>query len=90
MSDSPKFYTVYILKSLKDNGYYYGMTSDIVTRMKSHNSGKVRSTKNRRSLEMLYSEQFESKTEALKREKFFKSIGGYNWLRKSRIIQKEE
>lgn len=40
------FYTC-LLKSLKDNGYYYGYTKDIKTRLERHNGGKVRSTKSR-------------------------------------------
>jgi predicted GIY-YIG superfamily endonuclease len=33
------FYT-YILKSLKDDGYYYGHTSDIENRLLKHNGKK--------------------------------------------------
>ena len=79
-------YFVYILKSLKDNKYYYGSTGNIENRLKQHNHGKVKSTKNRRPLILHYSEQFEHKTDALKREIFFKSIDGYLWLKKNNII----
>ncbi|RMG68742.1 MAG: nuclease, partial [Calditrichaeota bacterium] len=41
-------YYAYILKSLKDEGYYYGSTADLEQRLRSHNAGKVRSTKHRR------------------------------------------
>ena len=79
-----KFY-VYILKSLKDSGYYYGYTSDIIMRLNFHNTGKVRSTKGRRPLELHYFEEFENKSDALKREIFFKSIAGYWWLKNNDI-----
>jgi len=76
----------YILKSLKDDKYYYGSTSDLDKRLKYHNSGKVRSTKNRQPLILIYSESFETKTLAIKREMFFKSKAGYAWLKNNGII----
>ena len=76
----------YILKSIKDQKFYYGSTSNLGKRLKSHNSGKVRSTKNRRPFVLIYSESFESKTQALERERFFKSIAGYAWLKNNNIV----
>ncbi|MBL0329064.1 MAG: GIY-YIG nuclease family protein [Bacteroidetes bacterium] len=78
-------YYVYILKSLKDNGYYYGYTSDLPKRLERHNSLLVKSTKARAPFVIHYTEMFNSKTEAIKREKFFKSIDGYNWLKENNI-----
>ena len=54
-------YFVYILTSLKDSKRYIGMTSDLNRRLNEHNSGKVKSTKNRRPLELIYTEEFTSK-----------------------------
>ncbi len=71
-----EMYFAYILKSLKDNKYYYGSAGDIKSRLKQHNFGKVRSTKSRIPLILHYSEQFENKSDALKSELFFKSIEG--------------
>jgi putative endonuclease len=79
------FYT-YILKSLKDGLYYYGSTSNLKSRLKEHNYGHVKSTKGHRPYKIHYYEIFETKTEALKRELFFKSIDGYNWLKDKEII----
>jgi putative endonuclease len=76
----------YILKSLKDRKFYYGHTLDLQERLKNHNNGKVRSTKGRRPLELVYSEEFTTKSEAAKRELFYKSIDGYNWLKEKKII----
>jgi putative endonuclease len=77
---------VYILQSEKDHKYYYGSTSDLEIRIKTHNQGKVRSTKSRRPLILIYSETFLTKKEALQRELFFKSKAGYAWLKKQKII----
>ena len=81
-----KMFYAYILKSLKDNTYYYGSTADIKSRLKTHNSGNVKYTKGHRPWKLHYSEMFETRSEAMKREKFFKSIDGYIWLKKRNII----
>ena len=79
-------YYVYILKSLKDQKYYYGHTADLNSRLKEHNYGKVKATKGRRPLVIHYSEEFPTKSEAAKRELFFKSIDGYIFLKRENII----
>ena len=79
-------YNTYILKSLKDGKYYYGHPADLNSRLKEHNNGKVRATKSRRPLIIHYFETFESKSEAVKRELFFKSIDGYIFLKQEEII----
>jgi putative endonuclease len=79
-------YHTYIIKSQKDNGYYFGYTSDVAERLKSHNSGKVKSTKGRRPFVLHYFETFTTKKEASDREKFFKSFEGRQWLFKNKVI----
>ena len=79
------FYT-YILRSLKDNGYYYGHTSDLEARLKKHNDGKVRSTKSRKPFVIHYLEVFSSKAEAYRQEMLLKSAAGKMYLRKKGII----
>ena len=67
---------VYILKSLKDNQYYIGETSDVDARLNYHNSGKQRSTKNRIPFILIHTEIFSNRTEALITEKQIKSWKG--------------
>jgi len=69
-----KFY-VYILKSLKDNRFYTGLTIDWKRRLKEHNIGKIntRSTLNRGPFKLIHLEECENRTIARKREKFWKS-----------------
>jgi putative endonuclease len=78
-------FVVYILKSQKDHGYYYGYTADLDNRIARHNDGLVRSTKSRRPWVLHYAETYQTKTEAIKRENFFKTIDGYNWLKDNNI-----
>ena len=69
-------YVVYILYSKKDHKLYVGCTSNISERLKRHQTGQVRATVNRRPLDLIHSEQFESVTEAFNRERFLKSLWG--------------
>jgi len=79
-------FIVYILKSIKDGEYYFGHTKNLVKRLDYHNKGKVRSTKSRIPLIVHYTEKFTSKSEAFKRELFFKTINGYKFLKSNEII----
>ena len=74
-------YYAYILKSESDGSFYKGSCEDLAVRFASHSAGKVKSTKSRRPWRLHYSEEFATRTEAIKREKFFKSRSGYRWLR---------
>jgi len=67
---------VYVLKSLKDNGYYIGVTHNVTLRFQNHNTGFVRSTRHRRPMKVVYTEIFETKHEALLRERFLKKQKG--------------
>ena len=75
-------YSVYVLKSLKDGKHYTGYTNDLKRRITEHNRGKTESTRRRRPFVLIYSENFEEKDEAEKREKFFKSGRGREELKK--------
>ena len=69
-------YFVYILKSLKDQRYYIGSTSDVIKRLEYHNAGKNKSTKHRAPFILVYQENLSDKSLALKRELQIKSYKG--------------
>ncbi len=70
-----KMYYVYLLKSIKDKGFYIGYSSDLKKRIEEHLKGFVNSTKNRKPLELFYYEAYKTKDEALAREKKLKNFG---------------
>ena len=82
-------YYVYILISLKNGRYYFGHTKDLQARVKIHNAGKVRSTKAYRPWKLHYYEEYETRSEAYKREMFFKTLEGRIWLRERGIFYKK-
>ena len=73
------------MRSEKDGNYYIGSTREIEKRIRSHRAGRVRSTKRRRPLRLIYTEKYESITEARKRENFLKSGQGRKWLKENII-----
>ena len=63
---------VYLL-CCSDNSLYCGWTTDLEKRIEAHNSGRgAKYTKSRRPVELVYSEECESKSAAMKREWFIK------------------
>ncbi len=74
-------YYTYVLKSFKDNKLYIGYTNDLRNRIKEHESGLVKSTKNRRPLKLIYYEACLNKYDAIKREKYFKTGFGRRFLK---------
>jgi putative endonuclease len=65
------FYT-YILYSEKFNRFYIGQTDSLEQRLIEHNSALVISTKHYIPWILKYFEQFESRFEAIQRERFLK------------------
>jgi putative endonuclease len=66
-------YFIYILRSEMDGSFYVGYTANLEARVWEHNEGRTGYTSKKRPWRLIYSEQFETKTEALKREKFIKA-----------------
>jgi len=79
-------YYAYILQSEMNGSHYYGHTGDLENRLKKHNAGRVRSTKAYRPWKLFYFEELLTKSDAYKREQFFKSIDGYTYLKSKGII----
>jgi putative endonuclease len=74
-------YFVYILESEIDGRLYKGQTSDIDKRIKEHNSGKTKSTRGYMPWKLVYFERFETREEAVLREKYFKTGSGREFLK---------
>jgi len=76
------FHYVYVLLSKKDKELYIGFTDNFKRRLMEHNKGNNESTKNRQPLELIYSECYKNKKDAMQREKYLKTGWGRNYLRK--------
>jgi len=74
----------YILKSEKDNGIYIGSSKDLNDRyFNQHLKGKVKSTKSRRPLTLIYFEEFDNYKSAFRREKYLKTGIAREWIKEN-------
>ena len=74
-------YYVYVIQSKLDGRLYKGYTRRLQERIKEHNDGKTKSTKGYRPWRLVYTEEFDNLTDALKREKFLKTGIGREFLK---------
>lgn len=87
-TNNNKQHFFYVLKCA-DNTLYAGYTTDLDRRLAEHNKGigaKYTRIKKRRPLEMIYSESFQTKSEAMKKEYAFKQL---TRIKKDIYIQKK-
>jgi putative endonuclease len=79
--EMPQFHYVYVLRSLKDGGFYIGSTQDLKARARLHAGGAVRSTKSRRPFELVFYEAYRNEYDAKRRETYLKSTKGRTALK---------
>ena len=75
-------YHVYILQSLSNGSYYIGYTKDLNKRFLQHNKAKTGYSAKKIPWELVYSESFDDKTEAILRERFIKAQKSRDFIRK--------
>jgi putative endonuclease len=66
-------YFVYILQSERDGSYYIGHTADLEDRLRRHNEGRIVYTRAKAPWKLIHQETFESRSDAMKREKEIKA-----------------
>ena len=75
-------FDVYVLQAARQKKIYIGFTSDLEARIKSHNELATKGwTIKFRPWNLVHVETFETKSEAMKREKELKSSRGRQFLR---------
>ena len=77
-------YYTYVLQSMKDMGFYTGLTKHLKLRFEQHNKGLAESTKDRRPFKLIYYEACLDQGDAVRREKYLKTYNGKMFL-KSRL-----
>ena len=78
-----KMYFVYVLKS-KEGFHYTQMTEDLEKRVKEHNNKSLSfGTKRGTDWKVIFKEDYELKSEALKREKWLKTGVGREFIEKN-------
>ena len=76
----------YVLESQKNKQLYKGITNNLSTRLKNHNSGRGgKFTSKNRPYKLIFYEAYLEKADAQRAEKFFKSGYGREVLKKDKL-----
>ncbi len=70
---------VYILFSDEFGKSYIGFSQDLMKRLEEHNKGETRSTKPYVPWRIVHYDEYFTREEARKREKYLKSAAGRKW-----------
>jgi len=71
---------VYVIKNGKGD-LYKGHTENLQRRILEHNNGKTKSLRKAKDWQLQYKEEFETREEAIQREKYFKTAAGRKFLK---------
>ncbi|RLB02122.1 MAG: GIY-YIG nuclease family protein [Deltaproteobacteria bacterium] len=86
-------FCTYVLRSQSTGKLYIGHTSDLKRRLREHNDpnlGKNRYTRKQKGPWILiHKEPFQTRTEAMRREKFLKSGQGRKWIKET-VLHSEQ
>ena len=74
-------YFAYVIKSKNRDYFYKGHCKDLQKRLLEHNAGMTVSIRPYIPFEIVYCEEFQTLSEAIKREKYFKTSRGREFLR---------
>ena len=73
-------FSIYVLQDKKGK-IYKGHTEDLARRFREHCSGQTKSTKSMTEPKIIYEEQYETRKEAITREKYLKTAAGRKFLK---------
>ena len=71
----------YVLKSIEHDYYYKGHCENPEERLREHNAGMTKSIRPYIPFKLVYLESFNTREEAITREKYFKSSAGRRFLK---------
>ncbi len=74
-------FSVYVIRC-ENGSFYIGQTEDLLKRWQEHKEGRVGWTKKNKPLEVIHYEEFESRDDAVKRERELKTGFGRKWLKR--------
>ena len=71
----------YVIRSINFKYYYKGHCENLRERLDQHNSGMTKSIRKYSPFEIAYFETYDTRIEAIEREKYFKSAAGRRFLK---------
>ncbi|MCL4641790.1 MULTISPECIES: GIY-YIG nuclease family protein [Olivibacter] len=80
-----EIYYVYAIRSERDGRIYVGLSQNVEKRLNEHNEGRTKSTKGYIPWQLIYKEEVGNRLTARKREKYYKSGIGKEFLKSLQI-----
>ena len=80
VKDLTGMFHVYVLRSMKTGRYYVGSCQDLDDRIRRHNAGHSKATRHGIPWFLVKKESFSTRTEAVRRERYFKTGRGRDEL----------
>lgn len=74
-------YFIYILQA-DDGRYYIGQSDNLERRLGQHQAGRVQTTKSRTGWKLMHQEEFDTRIEAIKRERQIKKRKSRAYIKK--------
>jgi putative endonuclease len=75
-------FSIYVLRSKTTGRFYTGSTSNLSARIEQHNTDASKSTKHHGPWELVHQEDFQSRSEAVRRERELKTGKGRDELKR--------
>ncbi len=79
-------YYLYVLQSLNTGYFYKGITQDLDRRLKEHEHGQCQTTKHLRPFRLVHVETCQTRNEAIRLERYFKSGYGREIIKQIAVI----
>lgn len=76
----------YVIQSINYDYFYKGHCENLKLRLKQHNDGMTKSNKHYAPFKIVYFEKFNTREEAIVREKYFKTSAGRKFLKKKMAL----
>jgi len=75
-------FAVYVLRSTVTGRMYVGSAADLEDRLHRHNTGQSKATRHGAPWVLIHHEQFKTRSEAVRREMFYKTGKGRDMLKR--------
>ncbi|WP_163710669.1 GIY-YIG nuclease family protein [Mangrovibacterium lignilyticum] len=75
-------YYSYVIYNLEHNKFHYGFTVDLKQTEKAHNEGLIDETKRIKPWSLVYQEPCGSKSQAIRRIRFYRTTAGQRFLKR--------
>jgi len=73
-------YFTYIIRSERDSSFYIGSCNNLTNRLNEHNFGRTGYTKHKRPWKLVYQEEYQTRAQAITRERYLKKLKNKKYL----------